>query len=209
MRAASDLTATDRFERPREPSRRLFFAIWPNHSEQTAFAHAARKAVKASGGTPVPVSNIHLTLIFLGSVPERKLADLSAIARRVAALFPQDALPLQLEFERLEHWKKAQVLCAVPAEATGSAAATARLAESLRREMVAAGFTPDLKPFRAHVTLARKVQRGSLELDMHALLWRYSGFALIDSRTEPSGVLYSVVDSWSLYRCRETAEIAQ
>src|SRR5262249_38485268 len=156
------------------PSRRLFFALWPDTPQQTAFAHAARKAVKAGGGTPVPVANIHLTLVFLGSVPERRIADLSAIARRVAAAFPQDALPLQLEFEHLAHWKKPQVLCAVPAEGTGSAAATARLAESLRREMVAGGFTPDLKPFRAHVTLARKVLRGSRELAMHALLWTYS-----------------------------------
>jgi 2'-5' RNA ligase len=203
------LTVTDRFERPREPSRRLFFAIWPDQGQQTAFAHAARKAVKASGGTPVPVSNIHLTLVFLGSVPERRIADLSALACRVAAAFPQDALPLQLEFERLEHWKKPQVLCAVPGEGAGSAAATARLAESLRGEMVAAGFTPDLKPFRAHVTLARKVQRGGCELDMHALLWPCSGFALVDSRTGTRGVLYSVVDSWPLYRSRETAEITQ
>jgi len=207
--SSSDLMVTDRFERPREPSRRLFFAIWPDQNQQTAFAHAARKAVKASGGTPVPVSNIHLTLVFLGSVPDRRVADVSTIARRVSTAFPQDALPLQLEFERLEHWNKAQVLCAVPEEGTGSVAATARLAESLHGEMVAAGFAPDLKPFRAHVTLARKVHRGTRELDMHALLWAYSEFALIDSRTEASGVLYSVVDSWSLYRCRETAEIAQ
>jgi len=129
---------TDRFERPREPSRRLFFALWPDPGQQRAFAHAARKAVKASGGTPVPVSNIHLTLVFLGSVPERRIADLSAIASRLAAAFPQEALPLQLEFERLEHWKRAQVLCAVPSEETGSVAATARLAESLRGEMIAA-----------------------------------------------------------------------
>jgi 2'-5' RNA ligase len=135
--------------------------------------------------------------------------DLSAIACRVATAFPQGALPLQLEFERLEHWKKAQLLCAVPTQETGSAAATSRLAESLRGEMVAAGFTPDLKPFRAHVTLARKVHPGSRELDMHALLWTYSEFALIDSRTAASGLLYSVLDSWSLYRSRATAEIAQ
>ena len=220
---ATDLESTDRFERPREHSLRLFFACWPDAQMQVAFAHAARKAVKASGGQPVPMKNIHLTLVFLGSVPESRLSAVMSVARRVAAEFPRDALPFEFEFQRLEHWKPPQVLCAVPTvtaqtqdatekdatalRATGPVAAPGpgpsrvaalALAEALRDELVSAGFSPDLKPFRAHVTLARKVKRASRELDMQTALWSFKDFALVESRTEPQGAVYRVLERFAL-----------
>ena len=36
---------------------------------------------------------------------------------------------------------------------------------------VALGFAPDLKPFRAHVTVARKVVRLTRSREMRALRW--------------------------------------
>ena len=214
----AELESTDRFERPREHSLRLFFAFWPDAQMQVAFAHAARKAVKASGGQPVPMKNIHLTLVFLGSVPESQLSAVTSAARRIAAEFPRDALPFEFEFERLEHWKPPQVLCAVPtvvvpaaavlrsgmampaapAPAAGSRAAAQALAGALRDELVSAGFSPDLKPFRAHVTLARKVKRASRELDMQTALWSFNDFALVESRTEPQGAVYRVLERFAL-----------
>ena len=199
----ADTVSTGRFERPGVVHRRLFYALWPDAQQQTALAHAARKAIKANGGQAVAVSNLHLTLLFLGAVPEGRMPELVTIARRVAAAFPMKAVPLQFTFDRLEHWKKPQVLCAIPAEADAAASvsasqAAATLAEALRFQLVAVGFTPDLKPFRAHVTLARKVQRPKGELHMDALPWSCSQLALVQSRTQAGGALYSVVDSWLL-----------
>ncbi len=205
--SGADLESTDRFERPREPSLRLFFACWPDAQMQVAFAHAARKAVKASGGQPVSMKNIHLTLVFLGSVPESRLSAVTSVARRVAAEFPRDALPFEFEFQRLEYWKSPQVLCAVPtietaqgasAQAAGAPRSAQALAEALRDELVSAGFSPDLKPFRAHVTLARKVKRASRELDMQTALWFFKDFALVESRTEPQGAVYRVLERFAL-----------
>jgi RNA 2',3'-cyclic 3'-phosphodiesterase len=228
-----DLDDTDRFERPREHNRRLFFAFWPDAEVQVAFAHAARKAVKASGGQPVPMKNIHLTLVFLGSVPESRLSGVMSAARRVASEFPREVLPIGFEFERLEHWEGAHVLCAVPSrETSGSAAASgataatesaaaskvaaatesvtvskvatatesaaADLSQRLRGELVAIGFSLDSKPFRAHVTLARKVKRADGELDMQPALWSFRDFALVESRTEPQGAVYRVLEHFTL-----------
>ena len=74
------------------------------------------------------------------------------------------------------------------------------LAGTLKKEAVGAGFAPDLKPFQAHVTVARKVARSPHSLDMPSVLWRFTDFALVESRTEAAGALYSVVDSWTLGR---------
>ena len=133
------------------------------------------------------------------------MPELVTIARRVAAAFPMKAVPLQFTFDRLEHWKKPQVICAIPAEADAAAPvsasqAAATLAEALRFQLVEVGFAPDLKPFRAHVTLARKVRRPRGGLEIEASLWSCRQFSLVESRTEAGGALYSVLDSWLLAR---------
>jgi len=51
-------------------TRRLFFALWPDEATREQLAHITRKAVRGSGGRPIPVENLHSTLVFLGSVPE-------------------------------------------------------------------------------------------------------------------------------------------
>ncbi len=196
----------DRIERPREPSRRLFFALWPDTAQQVAFAHAARKAVKASGGRPVAMKNIHLTLVFIGSVAETKILAVTSIARHIAAAFPKDAMPLAFEFERLEYWKEPRVLCAVPSVETlmrtadVSLSAGGVLADALRAELVAGGFGPDLKTFRPHVTLARNVVHPTDADPMSAALWSFTDFALVQSKTASRGPVYSVLDSFPLGR---------
>ncbi len=203
-------------------SRRLFFALWPSAEQQGAIAGAAREFVHDSGARAVPDTNLHVTLAFLGSVSEARVGELAAIAHRVAASGAARP-PLRIVFDRVEYWKKAQVLCAVPSRLAPEARANVRrdcdpmlasdgegrdvasardaasLAAALKLDLVAAGFTPDLKPFRAHVTLARKVPRRSdWNLCLRPVSWRFTGFSLIESRTAASGALYSVVESWLL-----------
>ncbi len=154
-------------------------------------ALAAREALEASDGRSVPAGNLHLTLAFLGAVTEPRISAVMAVASRI------DATPVQFSFAHVEHWRRAQVLCATP-EATPAAAVA--LAEALKGQLVTAGFAPDLKPFRAHVTLARKVRRASLALGMQPVSWSFSRFALVESRTEADGLLYSALESWLLDR---------
>jgi RNA 2',3'-cyclic 3'-phosphodiesterase len=180
-----------------EPTRRLFFALWPDEEQRAALAHAVRKAVRACGGRPVPGANVHLTLAFLGSVPQTRAAELSDIARRTAAGFPREAVPLRLTLERLAHFGQAQVLAA---DATRDAPLedVQALARALAAETAAAGFSPDLKPFRPHVTVARKVTRAPRSSAMRPVEWRFDSFALIESRTLETGPVYSVVESYAL-----------
>jgi RNA 2',3'-cyclic 3'-phosphodiesterase len=183
----------------REATRRLFFALWPDEEQRTALAHATAKAVRGCGGRPVPAANLHVTLCFLGSVPAVRLTELDAAARRIATSRAPAAL-LALDFERLEHWARPQLLCALtatrlPAAATVSAQ---ELARALGDATVAAGFAPDLKPFREHVTLARKVVKARFDERIHPVRWRFCAFALIESRTLAAGPVYSVVESYPL-----------
>jgi len=150
----------------------------------------------------VPAGNLHVTLAFLGSVPRRRVPELRHLAQHAAAACAREE-PLALRFERLEFWPRQQILCALAAEET---AAAGRLAAALKDAAAAAGFIPDLKPFHAHVTVARKVTHAPRLAPLRELVWRFDGFALIDSRTEPAGPVYSVVDSYSLVKSEKAHE---
>ena len=186
---------------PREPSRRLFFALWPDEAQRGALADAAAESVRHSGGRPVPVSSVHVTLAFLGSVPERRVGELHSIAHGIARAWPAEARPMHLTFDRLVHWAKPQILCVLGSETPDAQPGhVARLAAALKDETAAAGFSPDLKPFRAHVTVARKVTHASALHPLPEVPWSFDAFALIASDTRSAGPVYSVVESYSLVK---------
>ena len=116
------------------------------------------------------------------------------MARRIAG--EVSAVPLVLEFDSLVHWPRPQILAALAREAT--AASVRALAAALTSSAAAAGFSPDLKPFHAHVTLARKIGKAPASQKLRPLQWCFEAFALIESRTHPGGAAYSIVESYSL-----------
>jgi len=126
---------------------------------------------------------------------QSELEELRAAAATVRAA------ALKLRFEQLEFWDKPRVLCA-----TGSKESEAAhdLARRLGEAAVAAGFAPDLKPFRAHLTLARKVksaEAAKIEWPRPfspSMTVRCDRFVLMQSRREDGGSIYSALDSWEL-----------
>ena len=151
--------------------------------------------VMTGNGRLVPTQKLHLTLVFLGAVPESRVALLSPIAAQVAAAFSLGDEPLTVTLDRVEYWRKAQILCAT---ASADPPAAIELSNALKRALIEQGFAPDLKPFRSHATFARKVQRVTGELGMPAVHWRFRDFHLIESRSEPDGSTYSSRQKWLL-----------
>jgi len=173
---------------------RMFFALQPTPAQSAALVDAVTPLVKELAGQPVPAANLHSTLCFIGAVVEEKLAALQEAASRVRGH------PIALTFDTLEFWEKPEILCATAAENSFARDLSSAVFDAAR----AAGFTPDVKPFRAHLTLARKVRRRVAE----KLQWpralapvhvRCEQFVLMQSRRDESGSTYSVVDSWPLY----------
>jgi len=158
--------------------------------------------MRSCGGRPVTVQNIHVTLAFLGSVPQRRVAEVRAIARQAADALALEA-PLALRFETLAHWAQPQILCAL---ASGEPPDVQRLARTLMDAAAAAGFTPDLKPFRTHVTVARKVVRPPVRSALRPVEWCFDAFALVDSRTEERGSVYSVIEFYPLVKRQKARE---
>jgi 2'-5' RNA ligase len=172
--------------------RRLFLALWPTAAERDALREATSAAVAARAARAVPAPNLHVTLAFLGAVPADRIGELAALAGRLSA--GTAALPV-LRFTRLEHWRRPQILAAL---ADAEPAAVTALAADLRSATAAAGFLPDLKPFRAHVTVARQVAAVEGPGELPPVSWHCATLALAESRSSPAGPIYSVLDSWLL-----------
>ena len=177
---------------------RLFFALTPNADQNAGLAGRAAPLVTRLRAQWVPPENLHVTLAFMGFVAEEKLSQLRDIAAGIRAM------PATLCFDALEHWEKVHVLCATASDSPTAAPARV-LAERLATASAAAGFSPDIKPFRAHLTLARKVHRASAATCdwpytlTPPLIVHFDRFVLMQSRRDESRSVYSVVDSWPLY----------
>jgi RNA 2',3'-cyclic 3'-phosphodiesterase len=175
---------------------RLFFALWPSSALRRALAVAAGPVVAQIEGQPVPAANLHVTLAFLGSVPDPTVAHLSEIGG-------QGGYPaIELDFDQLEYWPKPKVLVAMPSRVPPVGTA---MAERLWQRIERLGFARDTRPWRPHLTLARKIRRpppdglrfgtGQLPPTDETARW---GLALVESVTHPHGARYRPLAEWPL-----------
>ena len=187
---------------PREGTRRVFFALWPSDAERRALAAATQAQIEAAAGRAVPLADLHVTLAFLGDVAAARLGELAGLGQQVAVSW-QGPIPIELSFERLACWRRPQILCVLE-RAPGEPAAL--LAGALKRAALAAGFAPDLKPFRAHVTVARKVVQLRSAAAIEKVTWESAALALVESRGGAAGPLYSVLESQLLGKNKKVHE---
>ena len=168
-----------------EPTRRLFFALWPADDLRRQIEHETRDAARVSDGRVIPLSNLHITLAFLGSVPESKVAAVVRCAQQPTVQ------PFELTLGELNWWKRQQLLCLEPVD---GAAPLQKLVDGLHESLRNEGFSLERRPFRAHVTLAREVRsERRYEPIKHRLIWRVDRFELIESEPLPAGSRYSLV----------------
>ncbi|MDX1606185.1 MAG: RNA 2',3'-cyclic phosphodiesterase [Candidatus Competibacterales bacterium] len=170
--------------RPAE-NRRLFLALWPDDTVRRQLAAVARQA---AGERAVPRANLHLTLLFLGTTPPRTLSCY------LAALADLAPAPPELTLDRLGWWPGPGILWLGPVQTPPPLQA---LVDELGRRLGDCGFTPERRPFRAHVTLARRWRKPPPESTLPVpVVWSPHGVSLIESLPHPSGVNYRPLHHW-------------
>jgi 2'-5' RNA ligase len=170
-------------------TRRLFFALWPDAALREAAAALVEQLVPRGMGRPQRPDQLHVTLAFLGDVPERRLADVHAAAQA------SPGATFTIEFDALEHWRMPRVLCLV---ATDVPPPLAALVGALQAALATRQLPVDDRPFRPHLTLARKLARFDGPASIEPLVWPATTLTLVESRTDPAGVRYEVLGSWPL-----------
>jgi 2'-5' RNA ligase len=173
----------------RKTVERLFFALWPSDDVRQAIRHSCKFSLRHSGGRPVALENWHITLAFLGSVD----AEQRACVEHMASVIHLPDLELQLD--HIGHWARPRVLW------LGAQETPDELTELANRLIVGSrdcGLSLDKRPFKAHLTLKRKVKEPPPPCEVKPVAWPVKSFALVRSNTLPEGVQYEVVRDWPL-----------
>lgn len=143
-------------ERSKSPRARLFVALDLPDRARTGIVAWGRNALADPALRPVATESLHITLAFLGWMPEKKIALLGEIV--AASREPAPMIELGDPVPRPERGRPR--LFALPVESPGVVELQARLQERLSR---AALYEPEKRLFWPHVTVARvrREERGS------------------------------------------------
>jgi 2'-5' RNA ligase len=183
--------------------RRLFVALEPPEPARRRIAAAAAALRRAAGAAAadvrwVPEENLHLTIQFLGAVPDERVAAVEqAVADAAIA-----ARPLSLEVKGAGGFPNARRPRVVWLGLAGDVAALSALAADLGRRLAPLGFAPEARAFSAHLTLGRaRDPRGAPGLggslagaaQDDGVAWRAAELVLFESHLSPRGPRYEVV----------------
>jgi 2'-5' RNA ligase len=155
------------------PTVRLFLALWPPPPVREALAQLQSQWHWPRDARQVTVPKLHMTLHFIGAVPVAHVPRLGELLR-----VPFEPTALDLRHGRCRVWPGGIALV----EWTAPPALLllhARLAEALR----AAGLPVEARPWRPHLTFARRaVGARPPPGDLPALRWDIDqGYALVRS----------------------------
>lgn len=145
-------------ERLKSPRARLFVALDLPEAVRSGIAAWGREALGDPALRPVAPKSLHITLAFLGWLPEREVPRLAEIVAASGGPSPAIAIELGDPVQRPERGRAR--LYALPAE---SAAAVTLQAELQERLVSARLYELEKRPFWPHVTVARvrREERGS------------------------------------------------
>jgi len=170
---------------------RLFFALWPAAELQKVWATTARELLPDGAGRLVPVSNLHMTLLYIGEVTAEKRAELELMAGEISFV------PFVLRLDKFGYWRRPRVWwCG----ATETPEQLQRLVDSLRSGAKTCGLEVDQRPYKAHLTLARKVSRSPGQQVAQPYDWHIKQFALVRSILSPGGAQYEVQRCWPILK---------
>lgn len=181
---------------------RLFVAVLLAEEVRRGLARALN-ALRAAGGpvTWVAADNLHLTLKFLGEVPESGLDGVLTATGRAAAR----AARFDLELAGVSAFppRRPRVIAA---GASDRPATLAGLAASLEDELAALGVPREDRPFRAHITLGRLKGPPGARLGAAIAGMGRTGFgvqpvseiALVRSRLTSTGAVYAPLEEFPL-----------
>jgi 2'-5' RNA ligase len=149
-------------------SERWFFALWPDADARAALADRLSALVPAGARATHP-HDLHLTLAFLGPLSPEMLA----CAERAADGVQCD--PFELKIDCVGHFPRAHVLWCGPAAPPES---LSTLVTDLQRRLAAYGLPPDPRPYRPHITVARRASAPASTTWPTPLSWLAGEFAL-------------------------------
>ena len=174
------------------PTERLFVALDLPEAARAALAEFRDRADQRIW-RPVPDEALHVTLVFLGHLPEGSSARVGEVVRACAGPAPDLALGAAL----LLPPRRARVLCATVVDGSGRLAS---VQAALAGALAAAGLhEPERRAFRPHATVARlrsgeRAPRSLAIDDPEPLTFDGAAVTLYQSRLGRGGARYEALE---------------
>lgn len=161
--------------------------------------HLSRFKVQPGVNWVTP-ANLHLTLLFLGDVEAALIPDLEKILADSAK--QAAAFPLALQGLEIFPAKQPRLIWAT---LTAQDEELFRWHKELLGSVRAAGFAPDAKPLRLHITLGRIkaalpawLEREIMQSAVDSATYDYDTITLYRSVLKPDGPVYHVLEQYRL-----------
>ncbi len=140
----------------------------------------------------VKPAGMHLTLKFLGDIPEQTVGTLSAELDAVAREFP----PLGLAVEGLGAFPNLRRPRVVWAGMSGDLELLRKLASRVDRACTSFGVKPEKRPFQAHITIGRLKVPTVVDLNKELRKKDFSATEIVLYQSEllPTGARYTVLN---------------
>jgi len=174
---------------PAANSVRTFFALVREEAVRLQFLTLAREVARRSRGRAISGEHVHLTLAFLGDVFVERVSDL----RRIGDHLP--ARSAVLDFDTLGAWRASGVAWVAPSVMPP---VLLELHASLHGALLEASFAMESRPFRPHVTLARRCVQPHPRSHCPVVRWPVKRLCLIGSELRPDGPRHTTLAEWPL-----------
>lgn len=183
---------------------RLFVSVDLPHGLAEAVADVQDEFSDASGLNFVDPEQAHITMKFLGDVPERRVERLASELDQAVSEAEVD--PFEIEFSGVGAFPSRDYISVVWLGVDCGARELTELHECIEQQFVDLGFDPEDHEFTPHVTLARMKHAGGKELVQDLLdeydpdpgSMRVSEVRLTKSDLGHEGPVYSTVHRASL-----------
>jgi RNA 2',3'-cyclic 3'-phosphodiesterase len=179
---------------------RAFFGLPVPEAQRDELGHfLAACSAAAPTFRWTPISNLHLTIRFVGSV------DRSVVEEVADRLVDQAPAGFELELGDVGTFKRVRLVRVVWLGLRSGAEAASALAASVEAECVRAGLVAGERRFQAHATLARARNRDGSELPPLPAAprlgsWRATELVLYSSHLTKSGAIYEPIRTLPLTR---------
>ncbi|MBK7954928.1 MAG: RNA 2',3'-cyclic phosphodiesterase [Candidatus Accumulibacter sp.] len=149
---------------------RLFLALWPTPDASAQLIQYLEQWAWPKGSSPVRADRLHLTLHFIGGVDRQRVAT-------IGAGLQVPLRPFEVQLTQAAIWPRGLAVLQTTAPPEPLTQLHAELAAALR----ALGLAVEARPFRPHLTLARRAAGATPPAAAPTLCWRVDHYVLVES----------------------------
>ncbi|NVK21861.1 MAG: RNA 2',3'-cyclic phosphodiesterase [Kangiellaceae bacterium] len=144
-------------------------------------------------GHPISPHNFHITLKFLGYLPQDRIEEL------IDAITIPQIQPFQIQLSSLAYYPKAQIGCIEPNEGSAQLLELRnRILNNLATKKFP--FKKDKNNYRPHVSLYRQCTPNTDLSTRYKFVAEVRSFSLMQSLFNDKGVYYHTIEEWPIYQ---------